>query len=211
MSLIPEIQVVSIASPTCGGKTSLAAELQRRSPSTVATLSFDEYDLFATGSEAMNLELIEGNITNWEDPSLFDMGQFALDLAQIARGQNIKLQTRSRESIAAGEIEKTFSPRKTNVIEGLFVLHDNKARDLAEPRTFYIDIPLEVMVERRLATLRPGNEGNPWDDPEYIKGPMVEGTKKNVLPQKDLARFVINGLLTTDEQANFVTWVLDQQ
>jgi uridine kinase len=203
MSKTPGIEIVGIAAPTCAGKTTLLAELQRRMPTSVATLSFDEYDLYPAGSEAMSRELGEEKISNWEDPALFDMEQYVADLGRIAQGQNVTLQTRSRESIALGHETRIFRPASTNIAEGVFVLHDKRARALMDLSVF-IDIPLDVMVARRLATLRPGSAGNPWDNQTYIMGAMVEGTERFVLPQREHAQLVLDGLLSTQELADRV-------
>lgn len=202
------IVVIGLAAPTCAGKTSLIEELQRRmqqrgTPERLAVLSFDEYDLYPAGSPAMAQELAHPTITNWEDPRLFDVPQFVRDLGKIARGQSVELLTRSRESLAAGTSRRLFAPAEVNIIEGLFVLLDPEARTLMDV-TGYIDIPPDEMVERRLATLRPGSEGNPWDDPDYIRGPMVEGTRQNVLPQREVASLVLDGLRPTEELADIV-------
>lgn len=204
MSRESGVEIIGIAAPTCAGKTSLVNELQRRVPKLLlGTLSFDEYDLYPAGSEAIQNELEEPSITNWEDPVLFDMVQFAKDLGAVAQGRVVKLRTRSRESMDRGEAMRHYTPRKTNLIEGVFVLHALEARQQMG-MTFYIDIPIDVMVERRLATLRPGSEGNPWDDPEYIAGQMVEGTKQFVLPQRKLASVVLDGLAPIDVLADAV-------
>ncbi len=196
-------EIVGIAAPTCAGKTSLVEELGRRMPVSLATLSFDEYDLFPAGSDAMTQELASPSIANWEDPSLFDIEQFVGDLGRIAQGQRVLLQTRSRESMAAGVSERTFTARKTNLVEGIFVLHDIRARRLIDLR-YFIDIPLELMVERRLATQREGSSGNPWDDPDYIRGAMVENTKRYILPQRDFAHVVLDGTQPTEDLADIV-------
>gem|GEM_PF-1600434 len=203
MSVAYGSELVGIATPTCAGKTSLLEELKLRMPASVATLPFDEYDLYPTGSELMERELAEPRITNWKDPALFDMPQFIHDAATIARGYRVTLQTRSRESLEGGEQSRLFVPRRINILEGVFVLLDPDIRALMDLR-FYIDIPPDVMVERRLATLRPGVSGNPWDDPEYIKGSMVEGTRKYVLPQREYADVVLDGTKPTTELATQV-------
>lgn len=199
MSKRPGIGIVGMAAPSCAGKTTLLAELGKRMPASAAVLSFDEYDLYPAGSEAMARVHQERNISNWEDPALFDMEAFVADLARIALGQKVHLQTRSRESTEKGETQRVFSPRRVNIVEGIFVLHEKQARALMDLCVF-IDIPLDIMVERRLA--RSGGSTEPWDDPDYIKGPMVEATKRYVLPQREHAHLVLDGLLPTAELAD---------
>lgn len=196
---LPGVGLVGIAAPTCAGKTELLSELCERLPKSSAVLSFDEYDLFPSGSEAMERELVDKKITNWEDPGLFDMRAFAEDVGRIAQGYSVNLQTRSRESIGRGENKRLFTPARVNFIEGIFVLIEPEVRVLMD-ETFYIDIPLDVMVERRLERSKGGTD--PWDQPEYITGPMVEATREFVLPQRDLAGVVLNGLRSASQLAD---------
>ena len=42
------------------------------------------------------------------------------------------------------------------------------------------------------------NDGMPWSDPDYIKGPMVEATKRYILPQREYADVVLDGETPTD-------------
>lgn len=186
------IGLIGITGPSCSGKTSLAKAVAGRRPNSAAVLSFDEYDLFPVGSSAMDLELQDRTITNWEDPALFDEEAFIVDVAKIALGESVHLQTRSRESIERGETERTFGPQRLNLIEGLFVLRDARARKVMD-LTVFVHIPLELMVERRLRDRQ--DDGMPWSDPDYIKGPMVEATKRFVMPQREFADIVLRGEL----------------
>jgi uridine kinase len=203
MSKASGMEIVGIAAPTCAGKTSLVQELLRRMPVSAVGLSMDEYDLFPADSAAMEEELRNPKITNWEDPALFDLEQFADDICMLAEHQSIRLNTRSRESMAAGETERVVRPARTTIVEGVFALHHPVAR-AAMDLTVFVDIPLEQMVERRLATLRSGSVGNPWDDPDYIKGAMVEGTIQYVLPQRKYAQMVLDGTRPTAYLADLV-------
>lgn len=197
------IEVIGISGPTCSGKTQLVAELLGRLDGLASGLSMDEYDLFPAGSEAMEKELRNPGITNWEDPKLFDLARFATDLGTLARGESVDLAARSRESMDEGSERRVVRPARYLLTEGVFTLVNPAALAVMD-MTFFIEIPHDVMVERRLNTLRPGSDGNPWDDPDYIRGAMVEGTKEHVLPQRELADVVLNGLRTTEELADEV-------
>lgn len=203
MTKIPGMEIVGIAAPTCAGKTSLFRELLRRMPTSATGFSMDEYDLFPAGSPAMDEELRNPRITNWEDPDLFDLNQFAADLTMLAAGHSVRLNARSRESMAEGEAEKVIEPARTTIVEGVFALYHPVARAVMD-LTVFVDIPLDVMVERRLATLRPGSQGNPWDDPDYIRGAMVEGTERHVLRQRGYAQMVLDGTDPTEHLADLV-------
>lgn len=189
MAGVEGINLVDICGPSCSGKTSLATELAVRDRGLASVLSLDEYDLFPEGSEAMDRELAHPTITNWEDPALFDMKTFVSDVARIAGGQRVLLQTRSRESMEKGDTQRWFQPRRLNIIEGIFVLNYRARRYM--DLSYFIEIPLDLMVERRLYHRR--DDGKPWSDPDYIKGPMVEATKRFVMPQQEFADVVLHG------------------
>lgn len=196
MATSKEVTIVAIAGPTCTGKSSMSAEIARRFGPDSTWYSFDEYDLYPSGSRAMDKELAEPTITNWEDPALFDQARYVADLAQLKRGEPVTITAGSRESLVAGKRDITVEPAGLVIVEGLFTLHRRAARTILD-FSCYVDLPEDVMVARRLSSDR-GGEG-PWDDEEYIRHAMVEGTIKYVLPQKRLADVQVNGLLPQDK------------
>lgn len=181
--------LIGIAAPTCAGKTSIADALQKKFKDALTILSFDEYDLVPSGS------VLSSKIVNWEDPKLFDYEQFLKDLRRLKQGKPISVSPQSRESIAKGIKKKRISPTQLVLIEGIFVFHEPQAREMFDLR-FYIDLPPQEMVKRRLTRPRLGND--PWNEPAYVRGQMVRGTKQYVLPQKRYAHVVLNGLLSRD-------------
>ena len=194
--------LVGIAAPTCSGKTTLLRELNQRLGNEIAVLSFDEYDLYPSGSPALREALKNGNITNWEDPSLFDYKRYLKDLQKLRTGEPVILLSRSRESQAEGVKTKTIKPNRYTIVEGVFVFSDPKAVGLFD-RRFYIDIPVDEMVKRRLART-PKDSTDPWDNPSYIKVDMVAGTEYYVRPQRAKAHVILNGLLSPSDLANQV-------
>lgn len=197
-----EHEIVAIAAPTNAGKTTLLAEVGLRINPTPPTFSYDEYDLYPSGSTAMTREYIERKITNWEDPALFDNEAYVRDLVRMKQGLPITLEARSRESMARGEKFKPITPGPLNIVEGVFVLHDPRARRLID-KSFFIDIPVEEMVRRRLARTPEGST-EPWDSHEYINGEMIRGTEMYVLPQRQYADVIVDGMLSTSDQADMV-------
>lgn len=187
-----ELMLIGIAGPTCSGKTSLLKELGQRLRNEVAVLSFDEYDLYPSGSLALKETLKKGSIANWEDPSLFDYERYLEDLQKLRKGQPVTLLSRSRESQAEEIKTKTIQPDKYTVVEGVFTYSDSRAVDIFD-RRFYIDIPVDEMVKRRLART-PERSTDPWDNSSYIRVDMVAGTEYYVKPQKAKAHVVLDGL-----------------
>lgn len=189
--------LIGIAAPTCAGKTTILSGLRHHLGDGVAVLSFDEYDLYPSGSPALEEALKNGTINNWEDPSLFDCERYLQDLQRLKEGKAVTLLSRSRESLAEGVAVRTVTPQRFTFVEGIFVLFDERASTLFD-RRFYIDIPTEEMVRRRLAR-SPEGSTDPWDSKAYIEHEMVEGTDRFVKPQRTKADVVLNGLQPVDQ------------
>ena len=194
-----DIYLIGITGPTCAGKTTLLTVLQRQLNPPPTVLSFDEYDLLPSGSDAMIRQLTDPTITCWEDPALFDIDQYINDLERLSRGEPITLQTRSRESMAAGETQRVLTPDQLIIVEGIFTLSDPRARALFDLKVF-INIDDATMLRRRLART-PAKSTDPWDQRSYILGDMVIGTHRHVMPQLPYADIILNGLRPTEEQA----------
>ncbi|MBI2622638.1 MAG: hypothetical protein HYW64_00910 [Candidatus Levybacteria bacterium] len=194
--------LVGIAGPTCSGKTTLLRELRQRLGAKVAILSFDEYDLYPSGSPALKEALKNGSIANWENPSLFDYERYLKDLQKLREGKSVTLLTRSRESQSEGSDRKTVQPDRYTLVEGVFAFSDPRTVVLFD-RRFYVDIPVDEMIRRRLDRT-PKDSADPWDSPQYIEIDMVAGTEYYVKPQRAKADVVLDGLQSPAELASRV-------
>jgi hypothetical protein len=67
-------------------------------------------------------------------------------------------------------------------------MRDRRARRFFD-LSYFLDLPEPSMIERRLERSAGGTD--PWDDPDYINGPMVEATRRLVLPQRHKVRSVL--------------------
>jgi uridine kinase len=193
--------LIGIAAPTCAGKTSLLNELKENLGDKLAVVNFDDYDRFYTGSSEMDAELDNPTITNWEDPKLFNYQKFIRDLGKLKNGLSIILDPYSRENQKPNTTVRKLSPTEFTIVEGIFVLHYPAARLLFDLK-YYVDIPEETMVKRRISRYSGGKM--PWDQLDYIKGPMIEGTRKYVAPQKKVADKVLDGTKPSIEIAEQV-------
>ncbi len=190
------ITMIGLAGPTNSGKTTAAEKLSLRlGEERSVMVHFDDYDSYPEGSDELKALLASGTVVNWEDPKLFDMARFHSDMQKLSRGQAIEVQPRSRESIAAGVNSEILEPREYTIVEGLFVLHDPRTLEIYDFR-FYLDLPRNEMMKRRLTRKR---GSDPWDQSEYIRNAMVDGTIANVEPQKVHAHVVLDGMKTTEE------------
>lgn len=201
MSAEKSSHLIGIAAPTCAGKTSLLDALKIQLGDQMSVVNFDNYDRFFPGSERLKQQRQNPTIINWEDPALFNYQRFIPDLKRLRKGLPIKTHPYSRESEQKGEQVKMTEAREYTIVEGIFVLHYPAARALYD-LTYYVDIPEDVMIERRIA--RSEGSLNPCDQPVYIKGVMVEGTRKYVAPQKGYADKVLDGTRPLEENVEVV-------
>lgn len=193
-----ETLFIGIAAPTCAGKTSLLDRLQENLGPRMTVVNFDDYDRLYPGSKAIEEETAHPTIINWEDPKLFNYQKFLSDMRRLKNGLSISMLPYSRENDAKKSGVRTVIPSEFTVVEGIFVLHYPAARLLFDLK-YYVDIPEDVMIERRLK--RSIGSTNPCDQPEYITGPMLDGTRKFVVPQKQYADKVLDGTRPIPELA----------
>lgn len=185
----------ALTGPTCARKTTILKEVKSLMRDQVSVFTFDAYDLFPDPPS-------DRVIINWEDPELFDMNQYHADLFRLFHGMPILLQDNSRD--ARGTISEVY-PTNVTFVEGVFAYHSVVARQLFK-RRFYLHIDEDEMVRRRLRRSAEDSQKAPWHDPDYICGPMIEGTRSFVLPQRDHAHIVLDGMLPPPQIARQIVW-----
>lgn len=196
---------IGIAAPTNAGKTTLMSELQERLGGDLTVVNFDDYDLYPEGSVRMEEELANPKITNWEDPKLFDYIKYLQDLHYLKAGLPINMNSLSREN--QGTSDRILTPRAFNVVEGIFVLAYPAARLLFDLK-YYLDLSEEEMVRRRLA--RTPNHDMPWDKLAYINGPMIQGTRDHIAPQKKFADKILDATRPSADLADEIVFDLNK-
>lgn len=197
-----ERKLVAVTAPTCAGKTTLLAELNRRLGNEFAVYPYDEHDMFPSGSAQLKELLRLGGIPHWEDPRLFDNAAFIQNLRDLKRGRPAILPSNSRESMGHDRTTRLLHPGRITAAEGIFTCHYADARRLYNTRIF-IHLPEDEMVKRRLART-PKDSPDPWDQEEYIKGPMVVATRKYVYRQMRYADLTLDGMDTINSLADQV-------
>lgn len=191
-------QLVGIAGGSCSGKTTLVKELVTRLGPGLEVISFDDYFV---GTQALKGRGIE----DWESPRLYHMDRFVDDLAGLKAGHGVNIACRSRESVARGIISRVIEPKPLVIVEGFLIFHEPAARALFD-RKFFVDLPEDEIVRRRLARIQ-GTSG--WDDPTYIADKLLPGHRNLVVPQQNYADTILDGMLTTTQLADQVCTLLD--
>lgn len=156
----------------------------------MSELSFDDY--FTKPGNKL--------ITDWESPELYRYSDVENDLIQLKAGKPVEILSNSRESDALKIPVKLIKPRPYVVVEGFLIFHSQAASTIFDIR-FFIDTPQEDIIKRRLER-RIGTDR--WDSEVYIRGPLINGYKNYVLPQREKADEIIDGSLSLDEVADTI-------
>lgn len=181
-------QLIGIAGSTCSGKSTLLKNLQTELGDAISTLTFDEYFI---GSDLYDLD----DITNFEDPELYNYAGFIEDLKKLKSGKSLGIRANSRESSHAGIKHKTIPSHPIIVVEGFLIFHDSQARDLFDKRLF-IDLPDDEIVKRRHSR---SSGSKHWDSLSYIQNKIIPYHHEYVTPQRRHAELVLDGLQTPDQ------------
>ncbi|HSX52922.1 MAG TPA: hypothetical protein VLF90_00930 [Patescibacteria group bacterium] len=196
MPIRPET-IVGIAGGSCSGKTSLEKNLSARLGERLSVFPFD--DMFV-GVNALQGVVVD----DWESPSLYRWDDFFTGLRELELGNTVTIDANSRESTEAGITSRVIEPRPIIVVAGFLALHDEAVRSLYDT-TIYIDITEKEIIRRRKARANPDS---PWDTDEYINGGLIPGHRRFVEPQRNLADFVVNGMVTPDSLADEVANII---
>lgn len=182
------MKLIGIAGGTCSGKTTLLEGLVNKFGDKISVLSFDEYFI---GSDLYELD----EITNFEDPKLYNFDGFIRDLKLIKAGRPVTIRANSRESAEKGIKQKIVGNKPMVIVEGWLIYHNFAARNMFDKKIF-IDLPDEEIIKRRYARTKGSKH---WDDHEYIHNKILPGHRKYVEPQKAYASLVLDGTLPRAE------------
>jgi uridine kinase len=104
-------------------------------------------------------------------------------------GETVSLDAKSPASEEAGVEARLIQPRPIVVAAGFLALHEGRVNGLFDT-TVFIDLPEDEMQARRRARANPAN---PWDTEAYIAEGLVTGTRRHVLPQREVAEHILDG------------------
>lgn len=143
MSIQPYI--VGICGGSASGKTFLSRQLLARIPEEKVTfLSLDEY--YRPKSQQIHDD--EG-LVNWDHPRTISFDELIKDVERLTRGETIEREEYTFNNPHAIPAMLTFRPAPIIVIEGLFILHEAKLRDLINLKVF-VDADDHIRLDRRL-------------------------------------------------------------
>lgn len=173
--------IIGIAGPSCSGKSTLEANLQLELGEELTTFPFD--DLFV-GPDA-----VSDASADIEGPESYRWDDYFDHLSSLARGVSVSLISHSQESQAAKINKRVLAPRPVIVVAGFLALHSPRINGFFDT-TVFIDLDDDEIVRRRMARALPND---PYDTEDYIKGPVLNGNRRYVLPQRDIAEHILDG------------------
>lgn len=186
--------LIGIAGTTCSGKSLLAKRLMEKlKHQNPVVLSTDSYyrDLSSMPQE-------EREKHNFDEPDAIEFELLADQLEKLSEGKEIhrpiyNFSTHTRESDSI-----LVRPSDLIIVEGLFVLHWSRLRELMRTKIF-VNISHDSALHRRIArdvVERGRSKQSVLDQYEKYVKPMTE---KFVLPTRTYANIVVNGENSMDE------------
>lgn len=136
--------VIGVAGGTGSGKTTVARKLVEKFANSVVLIEQDNYY-----KSQDHLPMEERLKTNYDHPFAFDHDLLLEHIQKLLNNQAIekpqydyKLHTRSKETI-------TVTPKDVIILEGIFILDDQRIRDLMDIKIF-VDTDADVRILRRI-------------------------------------------------------------
>ena len=189
--------IISIAGPSCAGKTETAKAVARLLNAPI--LSLDSYY-----RDLQHLPLEERTRLNFDDPALLDHDFLVEQLRQLSSGKTIHAPTYDFAQYTRATPTETIKPAPFLIVEGLFLLYWEDVRNISD-LTVYVDAPDDLCLERRkFRDVRDRGRMLEYVLKQYKDAvrPMAE---KYVWPTKRYADLVISGTDSLDHCAAQVT------
>jgi len=190
---------IAIAGGSCSGKSTLESNLQGHFGDRMASISFDD---FFVGL----LAIPGGVVENWDDPALYRFDEYEEVMSELKAGHTVGFVPHSYEAKAEGITRRIIEPRPLLAAAGFLALHAPKVNRFFDT-TFFIDLPEDEIVSRRL-TRSNSREPGPWNDEDYIRRTLIPSHRRYILPQRDVADHVIDGLQSPEAIANQVIQII---
>ena len=131
--------IIGIAGGSASGKTSISRQVYEFFKGSHTTCIIKQDDYYKDQSHLSFEERVK---TNYDHPFAFDNDLLVEQLKQLKEGKSISKPTRS-------DVVETITPRDVYILEGLFVLYDEKIRDLCDILVF-VDTDADIRFIRRL-------------------------------------------------------------
>lgn len=138
--------IIGIAGGSASGKTSIARQLYEafQEYQKVTIIKQDDYY-----KDQSHLSMEERVKTNYDHPFAFDTDLLVEQLQQLKNNQTINKPTYDYTLHTRSEVCETIEPRDVILLEGIFVLAEEKIRDICDILV-YVDTDSDIRFIRRL-------------------------------------------------------------
>lgn len=138
--------IIGIAGGSASGKTSISRQVYEFFKGSHTTCIIKQDDYYKDQSHLSFEERVK---TNYDHPFAFDNDLLVEQLKQLKEGKSISKPTYDYTQHTRSDVVETITPRDVYILEGLFVLYDEKIRDLCDILVF-VDTDADIRFIRRL-------------------------------------------------------------
>ena len=138
--------IIGIAGGSASGKTSIARRIKDEFSDEKSVLIIRQDDYYKDQS---NLTMEERVKTNYDHPFAFDNDLMVEQIKLLAAGQNIDKPTYDYVEHTRSSVTERLEPADVIILEGLFVLEDEKIRDLLNIK-IYVETAADIRFIRHL-------------------------------------------------------------
>ncbi len=184
-------KLILVAGGTASGKTMIADILKKEYSEegiSCTLMSMDNYY-----KSIHNLPEEKGMDVNWDSPKVIDWDQFDIDLKKLMSGENVHKKTYDFAAFSHPGEEIEYVSNDVIIVEGLFALLSNVARELATSKIF-VHADDDIRLIRRIKRDSEGRYKDGFDLQVFMTKWIKEIKpmhKKYVKPTNEYADFII--------------------
>lgn len=179
--------IIGIAGGSGSGKTTFIKQMRARfSEEDVCIISQDDY-YFSRDLQ----ECDENNVANFDKPKSINKKKFVADVQRLLNGEVVEIEEYTFNNKDAKPDIKKIRPAAVIVVEGLFVLHYKKMRELLDMKVFFYAAD-HLKVIRRIVRDQV-ERGYPIDDVLYrYERHVMPSYRKYIEPYMQDADLIVN-------------------
>ncbi len=183
--------IILIAGGTASGKTMIAKVLTDEYIKKGLSTTLMSMDNYYFSLEELPEE--KGMDVNWDSPKVINWKRFDSDLDKLYNGEDIQITPYNFEKFTHTGEPITIKSSEVIIIEGLFALLSNKAREIATSRIF-VHADEDVRLIRRIKRDSTGRYKEGFDLDVFMRKWIKEIKpmhRKHIKPTNDYADFII--------------------
>lgn len=138
--------IIGIAGGSASGKTSISRHIQEKFANMTRVLVIRQDDYYKDQASKPMEERVK---TNYDHPDAFDNDFLVEQIDELIHGNKIEKPTYDYVNHTRSSLTETCYPCDVLILEGLFVLQDEKIRNLLDIKV-YVDTDADIRFIRRL-------------------------------------------------------------